>query len=457
MSSADKSREQLKALRDRLAVKRGERTRLRQERDSARDAFAGADFSEAGSDITQTDEFRAAERTVAAVGAVEDEISGLEASEKLILQMLGSDEPGSTTPGGRGSLTPPANYGWHPGLVYESEAYQQAREGNLFQSGVRFGTVVLGEICDRDNFASFLRNPRLAAALPTAPAANVGTDQGAVRPDIRGIFPPALKPLTLLDLIPTGTTDSNIVQYVQVTGIPGYAAETAEGALKPQEGLTFNDASAPVRTIAGYAKMYRQAMDDMAGLSALVNQLLPYDVRRRMENQVLQGDGTGQNILGIMNTAGIGAPASVAGDNVMDGILRAITTCVLSDVDPDFIVLNPVSWQNMAILKASTAGTYLMEEPGGIEQWAGGITLPTAARTQSLWGLTVTRNRLIPQATPLVGDSQSATVLVREGVTVKTSDADQDDFIRNRVTVLAETRIAFPIWRPSGFAKAPLG
>jgi hypothetical protein len=56
-----------------------------------------------------------------------------------------------------------------------------------------------------------------------------------------------------------------------------------------------------------------------------------------------------------------------------------------------------------------------------------------------------------------VGDSQSATVLVREGVTVKTSDADQDDFIRNRVTVLAETRVAFPIWRPSGFAKAPLG
>jgi hypothetical protein len=46
---------------------------------------------------------------------------------------------------------------------------------------------------------------------------------------------------------------------------------------------------------------------------------------------------------------------------------------------------------------------------------------------------------------------------MRQGVNVKTSDADQDDFIRNRVTLLAECRAAFPVWRPSAFAKAPLG
>ena len=453
---SDKNRDQLKAFRDRLAQKRAERLHLRQDRDAARDAFAGADFSEAGSDITQTTEFREAERTVAAVGAVEDEITSLEAAEKMLLKLIGSDEPASYTPGGRGSL---GRGGWNPRLAYESEAFHDALEQGIFSSQNRFGTVVLGEVCDRDNFANFLRSPHLAAALPTAPSqpGGIGTDQGAIRPDVRGIFPPALKPLTLLDLIPTGVTDSNIVMYVQVTGIPGYAAETAELALKPAEGITFNDAQAPVRTIAGFAKLARQAMDDIAGFATLINSLLPYDVRRRLENQLLQGDGTGQNLLGIMNTAGIGAPASVAGDTVMDGILRAITTCVLSDVDPDFIVLNPNSWLNMAIVKSSGSGEYLMQYPGGVEDWANNVGLPSAARGMNLWGLTVTRNRLIPQASPLVGDSQSATVLVREGVTVKTSDADQDDFIRNRVTVLAETRVAFPIWRPSGFAKAPLG
>ena len=63
----------------------------------------------------------------------------------------------------------------------------------------------------------------------------------------------------------------------------------------------------------------------------------------------------------------------------------------------------------------------------------------------------------MPQATPLVGDSTGATLLMRQGVNVKTSDSDQDDFINNRVTILAECRAAFPIWRPTAFATAPIG
>ena len=47
--------------------------------------------------------------------------------------------------------------------------------------------------------------------------------------------------------------------------------------------------------------------------------------------------------------------------------------------------------------------------------------------------------------------------LLREGVNVRTSDSDQDDFTKNRVTLLAETRVAFPVWRPAGIAKSPLG
>jgi hypothetical protein len=81
-----------------------------------------------------------------------------------------------------------------------------------------------------------------------------------------------------------------------------------------------------------------------------------------------------------------------------------------------------------------------------------GIFGTYAART--IWGLAVTTNRIVNK--PLVGDPAGATLLVREGVNIKTSDADQDDFIRNRVTVLGETRVAMPVWRPTAFALAPL-
>jgi hypothetical protein len=59
----------------------------------------------------------------------------------------------------------------------------------------------------------------------------------------------------------------------------------------------------------------------------------------------------------------------------------------------------------------------------------------------------------IAQGTALVGDfSIGAQLLIREGVQVLLSDSDQDDFIRNRVTMLAEMRAALPVFRPAAFA-----
>ena len=261
-------------------------------------------------------------------------------------------------------------------------------------------------------------------------------------PDYRGVISPLLQSLSLLDLIPTGTTDSNIVNYVQVTGIPGPAVETAELAAKPQFGMTFADAQAPVVTIAGYIKASRQALDDMAGLGTMINTLLPYAVRRRLIGQMIAGDGTGQNLLGIMNTSGVDAPAFVTGDNIADAVLRAMTTIVLSDADPNFVALNPVDWQDLLLMK-NTQGTYIYGLPGAV---------PGSMPSQTIWGLTITSNRIMPAGQPLVGDAAQATLMVREGINVLTSDSDQDDFIKNRVTILAETRVAFLVWRPAGFS-----
>jgi hypothetical protein len=455
MKTADaKTRDKLKDVRDRLSSKRSERSHLRSERDRCRDAFGEADFAN-DTDITTTREFHDAEQAVAAVGRCEDDIASLENAETAILKLLGTDSGGpSGSSNGRHGNGPGADgivsHGWNGhALLAGSDTYRDARRDGVFNSDAHFGTLPLGRVCSREEFASFV-SPTFAANIPTAAPGAVSTPSsaGMVPADARGLQPMGLRPLNLFDVIPTGTTDSNMIAYVQVTGIPGYAAETAEGALKPNEGITFLDQTAPVRTIAGYIKMNRQAMDDTAGLATLVNTLLPYDVRRRLEAQMLSGDGTGQNLLGLLATSGIGAPASVAGDNIMDGILRAITTVVLSDGDPTWVALNPLTYQTMSIMKSGATGEYMLDMPGGVEaHYARG----------SVWGLTPIRNRLVPQATPIVGDPFGATLLVREGVNVKTSDADQDDFIRNRVTVLAETRVAFPVWRPAAFAKAPLG
>lgn len=453
--------DQLKAIREKLAAARARRTSLAAEKATVKGAMKDVDLAEmSASDLVNSKAFKDAEEIVAKEGAAQDEINSLESAENVILRMLGdggnaAGQGAARTVNGTGEQS----IGWNGHkLLGESDTYSTLKSSGDIHSDAHFGTVGLGKVCTREEVGTYL-NPRMAAALPTAPAGNIATDQGVVTPDVRGVFPPALLPLTLLDLIPTGTTDSNIIQYVQVAALPGYAAETAELAAKPQEGITFVDATAPVRTIAGYAKMARQALDDMAGLATLINTLIPWDVRRRLMNQMLFGDGTGQNLLGLANVAGIGAPASVAGDNVADGLLRAATTIVLSDGDPSFVALNPLTWLSILTTKATT-NQYVF---GDAQDLVAGPDLGNAqavpGRGNSIWGLQVVQNRLVPAAVggPIVGDPIGAALLVREGVNIKTSDADQDDFIKNRVTILGETRVAFPVWRPTAFAKAPLG
>jgi len=450
---ADRSlNERLKAIENDLRSQRAQRAEAIKERNAARDSFAKKDQLQENVNIIDDPDFKAAEEAVRKVGEIDDQIFSLEQGQTGLLRMLGRDSSNGHVQRDNGDGESAMGWNGH-NLLASAEEFKSAIDNGVFYSENRFGTVNIGQICNRDEAAGFLSGRIQAAALPTAPAGIVGTDQGAISPDVRGIISPYTLPLTLLDIIPTGTTDSNIIQYVQVTALPGYAAETAELAAKPQEGIALFDATAPVRTIAGWIKMARQAMDDIPALASMINSLLPYDVRRRMMVQMLAGDGSGQNLTGILNTSGIGAPASGAGMNVADGILSALTTVVLSDADPNFVAMNPLTTQKLLGLKSTNTGD-ATGSSGSFEYVYGS---PATSGIQSIWGLRITSNRAVPQANPLVGDSMGATLLVRQGVNVKTSDSDQDDFIKNRVTVLAEARVAFPVWRPSAFAKAPLG
>lgn len=431
-------RDRLKDIQAKIDEARDQRAEALKEKEAAKEAFERADLQ--ATDITRSPEFLAAEKAVGRVGALDDQIADLQAAERGVLAMLGERAPEAARAardgnGPQDGVTA-APGGFNARDLIDSDAVQAFLASSIPTSRAAIGTVEWGRLASREEFLSFL-------------AAAVGSDnkQGAIPADRRGIVAPLLKPLTLLDLIPTGTTDSNSVEYVQVTTIPSSAAETEEGRLKPEQSFVTRDASAPVRTIAGWIKVLRQALQDVSGLEHLLGVLLPYDVRRRIEAQMIAGDGRGQNIQGILATTGIGEPAPVAGDNTADAILRAITTIYLADGDPNFAALHPLVWQDLLLMRENQAertGMYLYGSPSS----------PAAP---TIWGLSITTNRAVPADQSLVGDANGASLLVREGVNVRVTDTDQDDFVNNRATIRAEARVAFPIWRPSSFAVAATG
>lgn len=440
-------RDRLKAVQEKKEEVRGERATALKDKEKAKEEFGKAELTPEA--IKESTEFKNAQEATARVGALDDELSALGEVEQEILGMLGEDKPGHTIGGNAGNgpsdvVEQPAGglAGNVDRLLGEGSVYAQLAEAKAFSSKGRLGSHTFGELAARDEVRDYMS---AASGSPMAAEVDSTGKLGAMPADRRGIIVPNLKRLALLDLFPSGTTDANVVEFVQVTAIPNSAKGVKEGSLKPEASFTTKDADAPARTIAAFIKMRKQALADVAGLGSIIGTLLPYDVRRKLELELLVGDGEDQELTGILNTPGIGAPAAEPGDNRADTILRAMTVVYLADGEPTFVGLHPLDWQALLLMRENEkdrTGAYLYGTP----------SMPVAP---TIWGLAITNNRVIPQDEPLVGDSMAAMVLYREGLQVLASDSDQDDFVKNRVTLLAELRAAFPVWRPSSFAVAP--
>jgi HK97 family phage major capsid protein len=259
------------------------------------------------------------------------------------------------------------------------------------------------------------------------------------RGDFGGIMPQLRRNLSVLDLIPTGTMDMNTFPYTQEGGAFTGAAETAEGTAKPEVGVTFTDAEAVARTIAGWTKLQKQSLEDVPALRTIIESRLRYIVQRRVEAQVLAGNGTAPNLQGILGTTGIGSVAYDAGKEVADLVLDGITSVLLADAQATGIVMNPLDWAAALQAKAAGDGHY----------FSGG---PFSVTPQVMWGVPLIPSPAITAGHSLVGDFDiGATLLVRTGLQVLLSDSDQDDFTTNKVTLLGETRVALPVWRPPAF------
>jgi HK97 family phage major capsid protein len=198
-------------------------------------------------------------------------------------------------------------------------------------------------------------------------------------------------------------------------------------------------------TIAAWKKLGRQELADVAGLANIIESRLVYLVSRRIENQIVNGSGVGENLLGILNSTGIGSVAYSSSSPVSDLILAGLTQVRLANAEPSAILLNPVTYQAMLEAKATGSGERL-DSGGAFESPA-----------DAIWGVKVIQSPVIGPNQALVADWGRATTLyVREAVNARVSDADQDDFLRNRVTMLAEARVGLALWQPSAIVVVDL-
>ncbi|MEG5435030.1 phage major capsid protein, partial [Enterobacter asburiae] len=120
---------------------------------------------------------------------------------------------------------------------------------------------------------------------------------------IPGIIMPGLRRLTIRDLLAQGRISSNALEYVREEVFTNNADVVAEKALKPESDITFSKQTANVKTIAHWVQASRQVMDDAPMLQSYVNNRLMYGLALKEEGQLLNGDGTGDNLEGLNKVA----------------------------------------------------------------------------------------------------------------------------------------------------------
>lgn len=255
-----------------------------------------------------------------------------------------------------------------------------------------------------------------------------------------GIQPSAQEERTVADLMLPGTTSAQKITYFEETTFTNAAAETAEGAAKPEAALAFTLREDNVRKIATWIPITDELMEDVSGFESYLRGRLSFMVRQREELQLLRGDGTGQNILGVYNRTGVQTVTGYAMSTI-DSILKGITE-VQKDafVEPTAMVIHPNDWFDVRTSKDSN-GNYLL----------GPATLDPAATRP--WGLQVRVTTNALENTALVGAFNQAQVYRRSGIAIAISTENEDYFIYNKLAVRAEERLALAVYRPAAFCK----
>lgn len=270
------------------------------------------------------------------------------------------------------------------------------------------------------------------------------------------------------DLFPVANTNAALIEYMRVLGYLDDAnnarpvaereddSPTGNFGLKPHTRIRLQPAQAPVRTIAHYELAHRNTLDDEPQLRSIIDNELLYGLRLVEDDQILNGDGAGENLLGILRTPGIqrypgpGLGFSQTGTPVMDGdtkvdaIRRAATRVMLAYYSPTGTVVHPFAWEEMELTKDAN-GNYVLA-----------MNVAVGAEKR-MWQMPVVATPVMNQDVALTGAfGLGAKIYDRQQSNIRVAEQHADLFIRNAIAILAEQRVGLVVSRPESFVMVDL-
>jgi hypothetical protein len=247
-----------------------------------------------------------------------------------------------------------------------------------------------------------------------------------------GYVPAASAPLMVTDLIPVVPTRQAAVKYMEQTTRTNNAAERAEGGAYGEAAIELTERSVTVETVGVWLPYTDEQVEDEDEAMALMEMDLPLMVRQRLDGQILVGDGSTPNILGVNNKPSIQTQAKGA-DPVFDAILKASTKVrVTGRATPNAVVFHPNDWQDLRLTRTAD-GIYILGNPN-------------EAGPSRIWGLVPIESDNQTENTAGVGDfANHARLRLRRDVVVEKTNSHDTNFINGRQAIRAGIRCA-TVW-----------
>lgn len=254
--------------------------------------------------------------------------------------------------------------------------------------------------------------------------------------------------LTVRDLVTTGTTTNNAVDYVvegtfvnNAAPVSDATATSGSTGAKPESEIDFTPASTTVKTIPHWVAVPRSVLADAGQMRMYIDSFLRYGVEEELEDQMLTGSGAGNDFTGIMNTSGTQTQAFTT--NLLTTLRQARTKVrVGGRAMPTAYVMHPNDWEDIDLLQ-DNEGRYFFGGPSVLGQ-------------PRLWGLPVVESEGMTEGFAIAADWRRAVLLDREQIQIFMSDSHSDFFIRNLIALLGELRAAFFVIRPAAFVEIDL-
>lgn len=250
------------------------------------------------------------------------------------------------------------------------------------------------------------------------------------REDIIG--KPQLRTPTVLDLLTILETEKDAVEYIEQSSETDNASpQSGQGSTLSQTDMEFDRQTVTIETVGHIAKASVQILDDAPRLRTFVNTRMRQLLELELEDQVLTGDGQGNNLEGIIpNATNYDANLETVVDGTttdLDRIGVMMLQVQRNNFPPTGIMLSPLNWW----------GIVLQKDDDGEYQFAN----PQSSTSPRLWGIPVVSTNAMPEGEAVVGNFEvGVTFYDRMQTALKLSTENRSDFEDLMVTIRAYLR-----------------